>query len=532
MNLSIWRVSSGWLAGMLLFPVAAVAVLAVIEPGMSMASLWAMLPRYGGNTLTIMAESAAISLLLALPFALIMARYRFQGQRWLHLALLLPLAMPAYLLAAVYGELLEFGGPVRQTFYALSFASLSGWGLDWSPPLRQVICSVCLALSLFPYLYLLLRATLMSLPESVMQSGRLHCPSSLRLFFRVRFPLILPTLWLGLAVVALEAVSDYGAASYFSVPTLTTASLDFWRDKAQFGTAARMALVLLPLIVLLGAIARHGRLWQVRYQRPASPYPVERPEAPVWLRRITLSAGCGLVLLAFGVPLFWLARHWLTTKVTVWTLPLLLATINSALAASCATLILLGLAMIYLFDKRTADNPAFRHPLRWLGFNRVLPGSLAGMGVLVALMLIDSRGMPLAMGVLSGSVLMLILVYSLRGASLIIAPVHQQLRQLPAGMNAMSRTLGYSTAQNVWLNVFPSVRGTLLVGALLVWSESLRELNASLLLQRVDVDTLSTYVFGFVESDQLAWAAAPAFLLVLLGVPPLFGLHRLLQREG
>jgi iron(III) transport system permease protein len=84
----------------------------------------------------------------------------------------------------------------------------------------------------------------------------------------------------------------------------------------------------------------------------------------------------------------------------------------------------------------------------------------------------------------------------------------------------------------VWLNVFPSVRGTLLVGALLVWSESLRELNASLLLQRVDVDTLSTYVFGFVESDQLAWAAPPAFLLILLGVPPLFGLHRLLQREG
>ncbi|WP_304166041.1 ABC transporter permease subunit, partial [Lonsdalea britannica] len=271
MNLSIWRVSSGWLAGMLLLPVWAVAVLAVVEPGMSMASLWAMLPRYGINTLTIMAESAAISLLLALPFALIMAHYRFRGQRWLHLALLLPLAMPSYLLAAVYGELLEFGGPVRQTFYALSFASLSGWGFDWSPSLRQLSCSLCLALALFPYLYLLLRATLMSLPESVMQSGRLQCSSALRMFFRVRFPLVRPTLWLGLAVVALEAVSDYGAANYFSVPTLTTISMDFWRDKAQFGTAARMALVLLPLIVLLGAIARHGRLWQVRYQRPASP---------------------------------------------------------------------------------------------------------------------------------------------------------------------------------------------------------------------------------------------------------------------
>ncbi|QDX29132.1 iron ABC transporter permease [Dickeya poaceiphila] len=535
MTSGIWRISSVLLAGILLFPLVTMIGMALSTPGDAVLALWHVLPIYGRNSLMLVVGCVIFSLLFALPLAWLMSHYRFTGQVWLHRALLLPLAMPGYLLAAVYGDMLGYEGPVKQTLYALSFdvdiVPQTFWQQVW-----MVTCaSLCLALVLFPYVYLLVRTALMSQSVNLRQAARLMNHTHAQVFWRVVFPMTRPAIALGVVLMASEALGDYGISAYFSLQTITTAGLDLWRDKAQHGTAALLMSLLLPLVFLIWFQARRCRARQLRYQKIGSVCPKDLPVLRGWQCFLTVLFGGALVVIAFVVPVGRLVGWSMLSEAPLCSLPFLLALTSSVMAAACATLMVIGLAIVCSFDFQATGNPAYRNPLRWLNINRLLPSTALGMGLLVPFLGLDAWRASTS-GVVddpwAGSVLVLILAYCMRFSCLLIDRLQIHISRLPRAMNHVSQSLGYTSLQQVLWVYLPQLRHCLIVGVLLVFTESLRELNASLLLQPFEVETIATYVFRFMMDERLPLVATPALMLVGVGMIPLFGITRLMRMEG
>ncbi|TYL43276.1 MULTISPECIES: iron ABC transporter permease [Dickeya] len=535
MTSGIWRISSVLLAGILLFPLVAIVGMAFFAPGNAISALWHTLPVYGMNTLMLVAGCVIFSLLFALPLAWMMSHYRFAGQVWLHRALLLPLAVPGYLLAAVYGDALGYEGPVKQTLYALSFVPHIVPQTFWHQVVMVMCASLCLALVLFPYVYLLVRTALMSQSANLRQAALLMNHSRAQVFWRVVFPMARPAIALGMVLMASEALGDYGISAYFSLQTMTTTGLDLWRDKSQHGTAALLMSLLLPLVFLIWFQARRSRARQLRYQQIGGVGTNNLPVLRGWRCFLTVLFGIGLVVVAFVVPVGRLVCWALLSDAPIWSLPFLLAFTSSVMAAASATLLVIALAIVCVFDFRATGNPAYRNPLRWLNINRLLPSTALGMGLLVPFLAVDTWRAS-AGGVVddpwAGSVLVLILAYCMRFSGLLIDRMQIRISRLPGSMNHVSQSLGYTPVQRVLWVYLPQLRHCLIVGVLLVFTESLRELNASLLLQPFEVETMATYVFRFIMDERLPLVATPALMLVGVGMIPLFGITRLMRMEG
>ncbi|MGM3175959.1 ABC transporter permease [Dickeya lacustris] len=534
MTSGIWRISSVLLAGIFLFPVVAVVAMALSASGDAVSVLSRALPVYGITSLMLVSGCVLFGLSLALPLAWLMANYRFSGQRWLHRALLLPLAVPGYLLAAVYGDVIGYEGPVKQTLYALSFDVESMPQSAWQLGGRAACASLCLALVLFPYIYLLVRTALMSQPVGFRQAAYLMNHSRAQVFWRVVFPMARPAIALGVVVMMAEALSDYGVSSYFSLRTITTAGLDLWRDKAQHANAALLMSLLVPLSVLMLWQGRRSRERQLRYQAGNKPVD-ELPMLYGWRRFMTLFFGTMLVVIAFVIPVGRLIFWAVISESPTWSLPFLLAFICSLLASSSTTLLVIGLALVCVFDLKAVGNLTYRNPLRWLNLNRLLPSTLLGMGLLVPFLGLDAWHAASGGGndePWAGSILVLVLSYCMRFSALLLDRLQIRLSRLPSAMNHISQSMGYTPAQQVLWVYLPQVRHCLIVGIVLVFTESLRELNISLFLQPFEIETMATYVFRFIMDERLPLVATPALMLVAVGMIPLFGITRLMNMEG
>ncbi|MGM3188446.1 ABC transporter permease [Musicola paradisiaca] len=534
MTSGIWRVSSSVLACMLLFPMGTVAVLAWFIPVDTMGILWRLFPAYGLNSVLLALGCMVFSLLFALPLSWGMARYRFIGQRWLHRGLLLPLAMPAYLLAAIYSGVLGYDGPVSYILQALKFdvdmPPLTVWQ-HFSPIIRS---SLCLALVLFPSLYLLVRTALMTQHPNLHQTAQLMHHSPVRIFWRISLPLCRPAMLLGMVLVASESLGDYGVSAYFSLQTLTTAGLDLWRDKEQHAAAAAISAILLPAILALWLLAQYSRTRQLRYQMNDRVKTASLPELSGWRRCGLMILGWGLVGIAFIIPVFCLLYWSVRAEVQTWNLSFLLAFTNSAMASTCSTLAMMALALLCIFDAQSIGNIAHRNPLRLLSINRLIPGTVLGMGVLVPFLGLDlwlSPSRSAGESLWAGSILVLIIAYCMRFSGLLIDRLQLRMRHIPSAVNDISRSMGYTPAQRVWWVYLPQVRYSLIVGVLLVFCEGLRELNIALLMQPFNVETMAAYVFRFIMDERLDLVASPALMVVGIGILPLLGLIRLVMME-
>lgn len=492
------------------------------------AHLWqTQLPRLLGNTLTLLLGVGFGVVLLGVSLAWLTSLCEFPGRRWLDWALMLPFAIPAYVLAFVFIGLLDFSGPLQSLLREWFGSALR------FPPVRStggVI--VVLVLVFYPYVYLLARAAFMAQGKELMEAGRVLGLSPWQAFWRVALPMARPAIGAGLALASMETLADFGAVSAFNFDTFTTAIYKTWYSLFSLSSAAQLASLLLLFVLLLIYGERAARGAQRPYQERARNRSLFHLRG--W-RALAASSWCALVFAcAFIIPMlqllvwFWQRAH---LDLDQRYLELILHTVYLGAVAS---LLIVALALVLAFARRQVPSRRMGALVNVGNLGYAFPGSILAVAIMLSFTYLDNQLLiPLqqafggaGQALLAGSLLALLLAYLVRFMAVACSPLENALARIRPSLPEASRSLGVSGNQLLRRVYLPLLLPGTLAAALLVFVDVLKEMPATLLLRPFGWDTLAVRVFELTSEGEWARASLPALTLVLVGLLPVILLIR------
>jgi len=499
------------------------------------AHLWqTQLPRLLGNTLVLVLGVGVGVTLLGVSLAWLTSLCEFPGRRWLDWALMLPFAIPAYVLAFVFVGLLDFAGPLQ--------TQLREWfGSDVRFPRVRSTGGVIIVLVLvfYPYVYLLARNAFLAQGKGLMEAARVLGLSPWRAFWRVALPMARPAIGAGLALAIMETLADFGAVSVFNFDTFTTAIYKTWYSFYSLTSATQLAslLLLAVMLVLYGERRARGAV------RPVN----ERPRGKALYhlkggKALAASAWCGLVFACgFVIPVlqlivwFWQrGRFDLDERYSA----LILHTLY---LGAMAALITVSVALLLAFSRRLTPTRLMRGTVGVANLGYALPGSMLAVAIMLAFSYLDRElviplsswlggaGKPILLGSLSA----LLLAYMIRFMAVAYGPLENSLARIRPSLPEASRSLGVGGIGLFFKVYLPLLVPGALSAALLVFVDVLKEMPATLLMRPFGWDTLSVRVFEMTSEGEWARAALPALTLVLVGLLPVILLiRRSARRHG
>ncbi|MEF1254673.1 MULTISPECIES: ABC transporter permease [unclassified Vibrio] len=534
----LWKTSSGALALLLVLPILAIFTTAVGETNELFSHLMStVMPTYAYNTVVLVIGTILLSLVLGIPSAWIMAMCRLPSERILQWALVLPLAMPGYIVGYIFTDWFDFAGPVQ-----IFLRDLTGWGPGeyWFPDIRTLTgATIVLSLVLYPYVYLLCRAAFMEQNVSLLQSARLLKCSPWESFRRISLPLARPSIAVGLSLVAMETVGDFGTVSYFAVNTLTTAVYDTWLGYSSLTAAAKISAIMLVVVILLLSAERYSRRKQKLFQSQFSSREDFRYDLVGWKKWLALTWCWGLVCVAFILPLGQLLIYAYKYFAQSWTAEFREYALNSLYVSLAAAFIGVMVALIVNFSQRVNPSRQSLAFMRLSSMGYAVPGTVLAIGVMVPVLSMDHLVNDVAKYmewerpglIFSGSMFAIVFAMVVRFSAVAIGSIESSLSKVSPSLDMASRTMGCNANEMLRRVHLPLVRRGALIAALLVFIESMKELNAALLLRPFNFETLATYVYNFASDEKLELAALPAVLLVLVGLVPLVIVNRSLEHS-
>lgn len=492
---------------------------------------------YVRNSLTLMVGVGLIVLVLGIGPAWLVTMTRFPGSRILEWALVLPLAMPAYIIAYTYTGLLDVGGPVqawiRETF-SLRF------GQYWFPSIRSLGGAITmLSLVLYPYVYLLSRTAFIEQSVCVLEVSRTLGATPFQAFRRVAIPLARPAIVAGLSLVLMETLADYGTVQYFGVSVFTTGVFRTWFGLGSSTAAAQLAAVLLMFILFL-VLAEHWSRQKARYHHTSNKYTrLPRIELHGW-KKVGAIVYCTLpVLLGFLVPFLQLLK-WSTET---WHLldrdGFVNMFGNSLKLAAITAVIALFLGLFISYTKRLRSSLALRGIVRVLGLGYAIPGTVVAIGVLIPFTWFDNtvdawmrEYFDISTGLLlSGTLVAVVFAYLVRFLPVALNTLDAGLSKIKPTMDDVGRSMGLSPLQILRRVHVPVMRGSLLTASLLVFVDVLKELPATLILRPFNFNTLAIRTYELANQERLAEASSTALMIVLAGIIPVIILSQTISRS-
>jgi iron(III) transport system permease protein len=495
-----------------------------------------VLNRYLVNTLLVMAGVTIGTLSIGIITAWLTTACRFPGQRFFAWALLLPLALPAYIIAYTYIGLLDIGGPIQT-----SLRQLFGWGIgDYTfPEIRSRLGAVVmLSLVLYPYVYLLTRTALREQAVGLTEVSRTLGLGPWATLWRLALPMARPAIVAGLSLALMETLADYGTMQLFGVDTFTTGIFRTWYGFGDIAAAAQLAALLLAFVFVLLILERYSRR-KARYQGERS----RRGDAtPIQLRGWGAAFAFILclmpLLLGFIIPLLqlgwwgWLGRSELLSSsftTLAW---------NSLSLAAAAALLAIILALLLGYARRLQPTRLNRSLIAMAGMGYAIPGAVIAVGVMIPLAALDNLldswlraewGVSVGL-ILSGTLVALIFGYMVRFLTVALSSVESGLLRIRPALELAARSLG-RTPTEVLLEIhLPLLRRSLLAGMLLVFVEVLKELPATLIMRPFNFNTLAVRAYEMAANERLVDAALPALAIVAIGLLPILLLHRAANR--
>jgi iron(III) transport system permease protein len=495
-----------------------------------------VLPEYVASTLWLCAGVGAGASIVGISTAWLVTMHEFPGRRFFEWALVLPLAVPAYVMAYAYTDLLQFTGPVQSWL-----RGALGWraGEYWFPDVRTLGGAVAMfVFVLYPYVYLLARTAFLEHAGSMVEAGRSLGLGPWSAFFRVSLPLARPAVAAGAALALMETLADYGAVAYFGVQTFTTGIYRAWFSLGDPIAAAQLATMLLALVVVLLVAERLSR-GRARFHVAGGR---GRPPA-VQLRRWRAAGAavtCGLPLaVGFAIPagvLLWMAVA--GGDAQLGTRFLRLAR-NSFTLAAVTAVVAVAVAVLLGYAARTTRSAWPRSVNRLVGLGYATPGSVIAVGVLIPVTGVDrwlAAALESSLGIrvgllLTGGIAALVYAYLVRFLAVALQTVEASLARITPSMDDAARSLGCDPAATLRRVHLPLLRGGLLTAGLLVFVDVMKELPATLVMRPFDFDTLATQAYTLASDERLGEASSSALAIVAVGVLPLVAISREIARR-
>lgn len=492
-----------------------------------------VLPPVLGNTGLLLLGVGLLAALLGTGSAWLVTAYDFPGRRILTWALLLPLAVPTYIVAYAYLDLLHPIGPVQSLLRELlGYSSPREFRL---PDLRSLPGAVfVLGFVLYPYVYLSTRVMFMSQAASLLEAARTLGASRRQVFLDVAFPLARPALAVGMSLVLLETLNDIGASEFLGVQTLTVSVYTTWVTRSDLGAAAQIALAMLALVVALILLERHGR----RRQRFANTQRM-RPMQPRLLRGAAAGGAFALgalpVLVGFVVPAAYLGSEaWKrVSRLGGVSQQLLEALGNTLSVALAATVLALGCGLVVAWAGRNLRDSlrfnAVHACVRVASLGYAIPGTVLAIGLLTPMLLLD-RALGHLLGhaglLLMGTTTALVIAYAIRFLAIPAGSLEAGLTRIPPSLEQAARVLGETPAGALRRVHLPLLRPALAASALLVFVDTMKELPVTLLLRPLNFDTLATWLYAEAARGTYEEGAVAALAIVLAGLLPVILLAR------
>jgi iron(III) transport system permease protein len=496
-----------------------------------------VLAEYVTNSLLLLLGVGAGTLLLGVSSAWLCTLCRFPGRRFFQWGLLLPMAIPAYIIAYTYTGMFDFAGPVQ-----VALREWFGWGYGdyWFPQVRSLGgAAIMLSLVLYPYVYLLARAAFLEQSMCVLEVSRTLGCGPWRSFFTIALPLARPAIIAGLTLALMETLADFGTVQYFGVNTFTTGIFRTWFGLGDSAAAAQLAALMMTFVLMLIVLERWSRR-RARYHHTSQRYRTI-PGYPLrsW-RAVGAFTACLLPLfLGFLLPSFqlgvWAWRTWRHSLD-----PGFIELVrNSLLLASGTAFLALGLALFLAYGKRLRPSRVMAAAMRIAGMGYAVPGLVIAVGVIIPFAWLDNtidawmRGtFDISTGLLlSGTLAAVIFAYLVRFLAVSLHTVEAAMGKIKPSMDDAARSLGLRPWAVLGRIHLPVMRGSLLTALLLVFVDVLKELPATLILRPFNFNTLAVRAFELASDEMLAASSLAALAIILAGLVPVIMLSRSIRRS-
>ena len=537
---AVWALGLAAVLGAVLLPIAVVLAHLFVPTG----DLWAhlsstVLPRYIVNTLWLIAGVGVLTLIGGVGTAWLVSLCGFPGRRFFSWALLLPFAMPAYVIAYTYTGLLDFSGPVQS-----GLRDLFGWSAgDYpAPNIRSLTGAiVMLSLVLYPYVYLLSRSAFLEQSICSLEVSRTLGCTPAQAMWRVALPLARPSIVAGMALALLEALNEFGAMQHFGVDTFTTGIFRVWLADGSPAAAAKLASVFLIFVFAILVLERRSRGRAAFHNLSIRYRPLPGWRLAGWRAAFAVIFCATPVVFGFAAPRGGAALVDLAVRRRGRQSPDFVRLLLTSVAlAGSAALITVAVALFLAYAARRSASRLFRGLTRLAAIGYAVPGAVLAVGIVIPFAALDERinafgadVFGLSPGLIfSGTVFALLFAYAVRFLAISYGAVDGGLTRITGHMDDAARTLGAGATGVVRRIHAPMLRPSIAAAGLLIFVDVLKELPATLLLRPFGIDTLALRTYEYATDEQLVEAAPSALAIVLAGILPVILLSRAMRRSS
>ena len=524
-NWNIWSVPVVIIAFIIIAPVLAIFYSALLGD----TSLWphlfsTVLPRYITNTLILMIGVGSLSLFFGVSTAWVVTRYDFPGKFIFEWALLLPAAVPAYIIAYVYTDIFEYAGPVQGML-----RELFGWNNSkdyWFPNVRSMGGAILVMSSvLYPYVYLMTRASFLTTPISFFQTSSIYGRNS---FLYVALPLARPGIVAGLALVLMETISDFGTVDYFAIETLTLGVFNVWLGMNSLSGASQISSILFIIIVVLLTLEYLARRNQRFYEKSSGQNIM--PEQQVSLIKKTFIFVICLIplLLGFIIPVSILLNYVFNGLSVIDFIEIIETTLASISLSLSASFLIMFTSFMMVVVANYKSNSFQKSIIFLASCGYAFPGTILAVGVVVFVGWLNEL-IYFHVNYFVGGFLILMFAYTIRFLAVGNGAVKSGVLRIHPNLMDASQTMGVSFFQSLRKIIFPLVYSNILVGGILVFVDILKELPITLLLRPFNFETLATYVYQYASDELLEESSFAALIIIIAGLGPVIFLNKTIK---
>ena len=489
-----------------------------------------VLSEYIINSIFLILGVSFFVVLIGVLSSWLVTNYDFFGKSFFEWALILPLAVPPYILAYTFTEIFDTYGSANNL---LNSIFLFDEKKVFFPSVRNIYGAIAVfSFTLYPYVYLVSRMAFVNQSISIIEAGRILGLSRVGAFFKLSIPLIRPAIFAGLALVIMETLSDFGAVEHFAIATFTTGIFRTWYGMYDLNTAMQLASLLLIFVTIFLVFERLSRK-KAAFVSSNSLYKKHKVMKLKGSYSFFAMLFCLIpVFIGFILPIIELINWTINYKLDFFNRDFLKSAFNSLLLALIAAFLCTMIAFLINFTARYQGNKLLSFLSSTLMLGYAVPGLILAIGITQLLTIIDNSFNLFTIDiVLTGSLIGLIIAYIIKSYALSNSTIESGFQRISNSLDDISKTLNISGIKLMYKIHFPLLRTGLLTSTLLVGSEVIKELPATLILRPFNFETLAVSAYNYASEERMYEAAAPSIAIVIVGLLPIIILSRMIKNS-